>query len=795
MITCDRRVIFGVLMVTGIFTSVASGAMLPYSFNVKDFGAVGDGVHDDTLALQRAADSARVNDPQCGQVESMMQLRLSCTEDGPVPEVYFPKGVYRITGPVVFTGNAFVRGEDAEILNTTTNCDTFFFNLGYRVDLVGLRFSGGRIQVRQFTQNRDISSARVSKCTFKNAAGTALCLDSLSDVNERRSAGKAAFFKSAYEVSRRENGRAVLSDVNPELRRKAANSTIILIERCDFWDCVRAVYAHSDGVNIDCCRFIDTRTLTGPIVHVATTVSLTRLCFECRTKAPGRIAVLFSGGAASATDVCVKAPFDMCPFSFDAPSPLLSNVLSYPNVLSFKNVALDAGTGAVLRVCAESLPQMLTFQNVRRERDDGFLPPLVSFEKAPLNEDLLGWARGCRQSRYGVAGLFGWAASGCEGFSDNMPSSLVPLRCKACRLVVKDYPDRKTEDFGNCVVTDTLLGVSDCRNVQDDTDKMAELLARVAGSGGGTILLPPRWITLSRTLDLPTNVRMTSVGRAVIRARDYTTVFFRGKDGGRVRFENILFNRGASVFVTESATGSACFDNCHFYDQDGVTLKTLSSGSSAFRLNVRFGTSFVPHLYDGNAVSAVFDSFWLEYAPAFDKTAWDVVSDKSQSCLVNRQGGVLKCYDVLGVPCIYWHAAPSKKDREKKGGFFAWIGEREKHPELYGDFRWVDNYGDFVSLDFRYGGEWAGLTPVYQFGETARTIVAGHSVSGSLFGWTKARHATVLSDCETANVILAGVDAMNRMDEPLTVLWRDASGILRRAKGWKKENCFPHEKE
>ena len=34
---------------------------------------------------------------------------------------------------------------------------------------------------------------------------------------------------------------------------------------------------------------------------------------------------------------------------------------------------------------------------------------------------------------------------------------------------------------------------------------------------------------------------------------------------------------------------------------------------------------------------------------------------------------------------------------------------------------------------------------------------------------------------------------MNRMDEPAVVFWRDASGRLARAKGWIKENCYPHD--
>ena len=59
-------------------------APLPDMVNVKDFGAVGDGEHDDTEAIQKAIDYY---------------------EDGCISlgaRVYFPEGYYRTTAPLVY---------------------------------------------------------------------------------------------------------------------------------------------------------------------------------------------------------------------------------------------------------------------------------------------------------------------------------------------------------------------------------------------------------------------------------------------------------------------------------------------------------------------------------------------------------------------------------------------------------------------------------------------------------------------------------------------------------------------
>lgn len=87
---------------------------LPF-FNAKDFGAVGDGVKDDTAALQAAMDAA---DSAGGGT------------------VFIPRGTYKLTNTVFIGSNTTVRGEGRATVLKATTAFSILYNKGWS-DLVG----------------------------------------------------------------------------------------------------------------------------------------------------------------------------------------------------------------------------------------------------------------------------------------------------------------------------------------------------------------------------------------------------------------------------------------------------------------------------------------------------------------------------------------------------------------------------------------------------------------------------------------------------------------------------------
>ena len=126
-------------------------------FNVRDYGAKGDGKTDDTAAIQAAADAAvKAN-------KSQFDHR----------SIYFPPGRYKLNGTITLT-NISLRGEDAELIQADNSAVTFNYTNFWQVRVTGLTFNGGKGHVAVINDNLDKSLFFVDHCRFFHCSGTAL---------------------------------------------------------------------------------------------------------------------------------------------------------------------------------------------------------------------------------------------------------------------------------------------------------------------------------------------------------------------------------------------------------------------------------------------------------------------------------------------------------------------------------------------------------------------------------------------------------------------------------------------
>jgi hypothetical protein len=131
--------------------------------SVKDapFNAVGDGVTDDTAAIQ-AAFNYIVANTSAGLTTSGS---LTTSFSGTSPRLYFPKGTYLVTGTVTLGSYLDVLGDDAIIKMDNSALDIWTC-LAYQVRIEGMQFVGGRVQLDIFNANINSSMIDIYHCQF-----------------------------------------------------------------------------------------------------------------------------------------------------------------------------------------------------------------------------------------------------------------------------------------------------------------------------------------------------------------------------------------------------------------------------------------------------------------------------------------------------------------------------------------------------------------------------------------------------------------------------------------------------
>ena len=163
-----------VLLAVLFWTAACLGGTV---LDVRDFGAVGDGVADDFAAIQRTLDRAEAH------YRTEISRFASKGVDGlGTPEVRFPAGTYRISRPLLAQHTVTLVGEPGSTVALDDGVEVgLYLENAFRCTVRGLGFRGGVTHVCFWTANADTAAILIEGCVFEGAEKEAVWTEAWRD--------------------------------------------------------------------------------------------------------------------------------------------------------------------------------------------------------------------------------------------------------------------------------------------------------------------------------------------------------------------------------------------------------------------------------------------------------------------------------------------------------------------------------------------------------------------------------------------------------------------------------------
>ena len=681
------------------------------AFNVRDFGAKGDGVSDDTAAIQKALNfiAKRIKYDRFRQEDGW---NGGGTETH-VEELYFPAGTYLVSRTLLADGSVSLRGEKGKsILKITDPRQDIFYCRIYRRLLVdGMTFDGGYTQIDVWSRNWNASSVHITDTVFKNSAAPAF--RNLSwrvkekKIDWSKGLGKVKIkMIPTHEVTIK-NGVPFFKRNTFENAISWFSSNIISIRNCRFLNCARAFESNADGTIFDNCSFVADPQSSGPVGLVRTGSAPNMMTIRnCSFYAPQsrKKQIWFTNDGFYFT-------LRNCRFKSEQPISLLEqNTAKIPHSSTAGNILVadctfDHAGAAQEQVIFKRVPSYFLF---RGNTFKGAAPRLFDWQIKKMDRKYF-----LRDSFPGSHQGVPWALKNKYQFifgkNENVEINLPDI---IQQFVHKEVPQLFVAPEKMPVIPENFKGELHAADFGVKADKKtdnAEALEKAmaaASQAGKTLILPSGRIRVARSIKLPAKVSLRGEGMPVIYGDTRNGYdLFTVENPVDIRFRNLILRNGRHILrgTLDKNSKLVAFQDVLIVDTDRLSI-LLEGKNNTCRLDLTGslwnGAGGIDSSARYNSVSLCWfaTNFWMD----------DMAFFTARQGTSHIQSGFFVPYVAKNI----------KRKNRKTGEVKIW--------PLGANLRWVDNCGSKVFMyDCRGGGEAGGYCSYYHTSPGGFGVIEG----------------------------------------------------------------------